>query len=115
MRQSIFQTAKRLYSTAAAPAAQAATSSPAAATTAAATTAKVVSKPAKRIGAFRGGFLGFFFGVSLTSIFTYSYVLDQHKTSSNVIISDVLSLQKSIRVLEEHVRVLEKNQKPIDK
>jgi len=71
------------------------------------------SKPIKRIGGFRGGFLGFFIGVSLTSLVTYSYVLDQHKTSSNVIISDVLTLQKSIRTLEEHVRALERQQQKV--
>lgn len=100
LRQTVFQSTRsslRSYSTASAGAA--------------ATGAPIVPKPARRIGAFRGGFLGFFVGVSLTSLVTYSYVLDQHKSSSNVIISDVLSLQKSIRTLEEHVRALERQQK----
>ncbi|CAM9012561.1 unnamed protein product [Wickerhamomyces anomalus] len=100
LRQTVLQTTKtvasRSYATAAATA-----------------SAPIVPKPTRRVGAFRGGFLGFFVGVSLTSLVTYSYVLDQHKSSSNVIISDVLSLQKSIRTLEEHVRALERQQKVV--
>lgn len=107
LRQRIAQSSKRSlrsYSTATS------ASTTSAAPAAAPVVTPVVKKPAKRIGGFRGGFLGFFLGVSVTSLATYSYVLDQHKTSSNVIISDVLSLQKSIRTLEEHVRALERSQ-----
>ncbi|CDR45707.1 CYFA0S19e02058g1_1 [Cyberlindnera fabianii] len=79
-----------------------------AATTATPVTATVV--PVKRVGAFRGGLLGFFTGVSVTTAVVYFYVLEEYKNSSNVIIKDVVGLTKSIRILEEHVKVLEQKQ-----
>ncbi|GMM30147.1 hypothetical protein DAMA08_028920 [Martiniozyma asiatica (nom. inval.)] len=63
----------------------------------------VVGKPSS----FKGVLFGFFAGVSLTGFGCYYYLLDEYKTSSNAVISDVLLLQKSVRDLETHIRELE--------
>lgn len=56
---------------------------------------------------FRGVLLGFFAGVSITGFGSYYYLLDQYKTTSNAVVSDVLLLQKSVRDLETHIREIE--------
>ncbi|GMM48160.1 hypothetical protein DAPK24_047580 [Pichia kluyveri] len=55
----------------------------------------------------KGVLFGFFAGVSLTGFGCYYYLLDEYKTSSNRIISDILLLQKTIRNMETHIRTLE--------
>lgn len=55
----------------------------------------------------KGVLFGFFAGVSLTGFGCYYYLLDEYKTSSNAIISDILLLQKTIRNMETHIRTLE--------
>lgn len=55
--------------------------------------------------------MGFLAGVSVTSVGVYLYVVEEYQNSSNEVLKDVLSLSKSIRVLEEHVRALENQQK----
>jgi hypothetical protein len=65
------------------------------------------SAPVKKIGALRGGLIGFLSGVSITSAVVYCYAIDEYHNSNNLILKDVLSLTKSIRVLEEHVKALE--------
>lgn len=61
------------------------------------------SKPSS----FKGVLFGFFAGVTLTGFGCYYYLLDEYKTSSNAIVSDVLLLQKSIRNMETQIRTLE--------
>lgn len=61
------------------------------------------SKPSS----LKGVLFGFFAGVSLTGFGCYYYLLDEYKTSSNAIISDILLLQKTIRNMETHIRTLE--------
>lgn len=65
----------------------------------------------RRIGAFRGGFLGFLFGVTLTGIGSYYYLLDEYKAANNVIVADVVALQNSISNLEQHIKALENSKK----
>ncbi|GAV27897.1 hypothetical protein PMKS-001365 [Pichia membranifaciens] len=55
----------------------------------------------------KGVLFGFFAGVSITGFGCYYYLLDEYKTSSDAIISDILLLQKTIRNMETHIRVLE--------
>ncbi|CAN3373014.1 hypothetical protein DIRU0_C14620 [Diutina rugosa] len=62
---------------------------------------KVVVKPPKRIGAFRGGFTGFLLGVTVTGAGAYYYLLDEYKKANNVIMADIIALQTSIARLEE--------------
>ncbi|KAG7736767.1 hypothetical protein KL912_004181 [Ogataea haglerorum] len=64
-----------------------------------------VATPVKRSStSLRGVLLGFFAGVSITGFGAYYYLLDEYKSSSNAVVSDVLLLQKSIRKLESHLR-----------
>ncbi|GMG39973.1 unnamed protein product [Ambrosiozyma monospora] len=71
-------------------------------------TAAPVAAPVKKSSSsFKGVLFGFFAGVSLTGLSAYFYLLDEYKSASNAVVSDVLLLQKSIRKLETHVRSLE--------
>lgn len=67
----------------------------------------VSSSIATSASSFRGVLFGFFAGVSITGFGSYYYLLDQYKTTSNAVVSDVLLLQKSVRDLESHIRDLE--------
>ncbi|KAG7664189.1 uncharacterized protein J8A68_002293 [[Candida] subhashii] len=66
-----------------------------------------VSATPKKVGAFRGGFVGFLLGVTGTGIGCYYYLLDQYKSTNSVMISDIVSLQNSINNLEKHIKSLE--------
>ncbi|CDK27500.1 unnamed protein product [Kuraishia capsulata CBS 1993] len=63
--------------------------------------------PVARKGGLKGTLFGFLLGVTITGFGSYYYLVDEYKSSSNAVVSDVLSLQKSIRNLESHVRSLE--------
>ncbi|CAN6653319.1 hypothetical protein TRVA0_026S01420 [Trichomonascus vanleenenianus] len=76
-------------------------------TSAIARNATSVPLPKKKVGAFRGGFLGFLLGVTITGYGSYYYLVDEYRAANNVIIADVTSLQSSIKKLEAHVASLE--------
>ncbi|EGW31039.1 uncharacterized protein SPAPADRAFT_56956 [Spathaspora passalidarum NRRL Y-27907] len=61
----------------------------------------------KKVGAFRGGFVGFLLGVTATGVVSYYYLLDQYKLANTVIVADIVSLQNSISSLEKHIKNLE--------
>ncbi|KAI5949116.1 hypothetical protein KGF57_004946 [Candida theae] len=61
----------------------------------------------KKVGAFRGGFIGFLLGVTVTGGASYYYLLDQYNASNTVVAADVIALQASISNLERHVKSLE--------
>lgn len=61
----------------------------------------------RKVGAVRGGLLGFLVGVTLTGAGSYYYLLDEYKVANNVIVADVAALQSSIANLEKHVKTLE--------
>lgn len=69
-----------------------------------------VSHP-RKVGAFRGGFLGFLVGVTLTGAGSYYYLLEEYKQANNVVVADVVALQSSINNLEKHVKLLEESKK----
>lgn len=69
-----------------------------------------ISSP-RKVGAFRGGFLGFLVGVTFTGAGSYYYLLDQYKLANNVVVADVVALQSSIASLEKHVKSLEESRK----
>lgn len=66
---------------------------------------------ARKVGALKGGFLGFLFGVTLTGAASYYYLLDEYKLANNVVVADVIALQSSISNLEKHVKALEQSKK----
>ncbi|AOW29683.1 hypothetical protein MG5_04208 [Candida albicans P57072] len=61
----------------------------------------------KKVGAFRGGFIGFLLGVTTTGGLSYYYLLDQYKLANTVVIADIVALQNSITNLEKHIKSLE--------
>ncbi|KAG4404174.1 hypothetical protein JTP64_001141 [Candida tropicalis] len=61
----------------------------------------------KKVGAFRGGFIGFLLGVTTTGSLSYYYLLDQYNLSNTVVVSDIIALQNSISNLEKHIKTLE--------
>ncbi|KAK6201270.1 uncharacterized protein RJT21DRAFT_120318 [Scheffersomyces amazonensis] len=61
----------------------------------------------KKIGAFRGGFVGFLLGVTATGAGSYYYLLDQYKLANNTIVADIVALQNSISKLEQHINSLD--------
>lgn len=70
-----------------------------------------VSTVSGSASSFKGVLFGFFAGTSITGFGAYYYLLDQYKTTSNAVVSDVLLLQKSIRDLESQIRELESKSK----
>lgn len=62
------------------------------------------SSSASRFGGALGGFLA---GMSVTSGAVYFYLVNQYNNSNELVVRDVLSLARSVRILEEHVRALE--------
>ncbi|ODV78666.1 uncharacterized protein CANTADRAFT_53506 [Suhomyces tanzawaensis NRRL Y-17324] len=67
----------------------------------------VATSGARKVGTFRGGFLGFLLGVTVTGAGSYYYLIDEYKVANNVIVADVVALQNSINNLEKHVKSLE--------
>ncbi|RCK64827.1 hypothetical protein Cantr_00670 [Candida viswanathii] len=71
------------------------------------TTTTATAAPPKKVGAFRGGFIGFLLGVTTTGSLSYYYLLDQYNLSNTVVVSDIIALQNSISNLEKHIKTLE--------
>ena len=61
----------------------------------------------KKVGAFRGGFIGLLLGVTVTGGASYYYLLDQYNAANTVVAADIIALQTSINNLERHVKSLE--------
>ncbi|CDO58085.1 hypothetical protein DV451_003788 [Geotrichum candidum] len=68
--------------------------------------APIAVKP-KKIGAFRGGFVGFLAGTVLTGFAAYSYLVDEYRTANTVVVGDVVELGNAVKRLEAHVKSLE--------
>lgn len=75
------------------------------------TAAAAPASASRKVGAVKGGFLGFLLGVTATGAGSYFYLLDEYKSANNVIVADVVALQSSIASLEKHVRSLENSKK----
>lgn len=75
------------------------------------TAASPAAPVSRKVGAVKGGFLGFLLGVTATGAGSYIYLLDEYKSASNVIVADVVALQSSIASLEKHVKSLENSKK----
>ncbi|KAJ6445651.1 SacI domain-containingand endonuclease/exonuclease/phosphatase family protein [Purpureocillium lavendulum] len=61
----------------------------------------------KPMGAFRGGLFGFLFGCVLSGGAVYSYVLNEYKTSNELLTEDIYTLQASVTRLTNYVKNLE--------
>ncbi|KAL7824168.1 hypothetical protein V8C26DRAFT_385111 [Trichoderma gracile] len=61
----------------------------------------------KPMGAFRGGLFGFLFGSVLAGGAVYSYVLQEYRTSNELLTEDIYTLQASVTRLTNHIKLLE--------
>lgn len=59
------------------------------------------------MGAFRGGLFGFLFGCVLSGGAVYSYILQEYKSSNDLLTEDIYTLQTSVTRLTNHVKILE--------
>ncbi|CAG8630345.1 14674_t:CDS:2 [Dentiscutata erythropus] len=62
----------------------------------------------KRIGAFRGGLIGFLLGLSIAGGSGYYYLLDEYHTASNLLLSSVEELQKSTSKVHDYAQKIER-------
>ncbi|KAK0383221.1 hypothetical protein NLU13_9134 [Sarocladium strictum] len=74
--------------------------------------ADAVPLPAKRpLGAFRGGLFGFLFGSVLSGGAVYSYLVQEYKTSNDLLTEDIYTLRQSVNSLTNYVQALEQKSK----
>lgn len=66
-----------------------------------------VAAAPRKIGALRGGFTGFFVGVSVTGAASYYYLLDLFEKTNRAVLVDLMSLTESVHNLEQHVKSIE--------
>jgi len=69
-----------------------------------------IARP-RRVGALRGGFTGFLFGVTATGAAAYYYLLDEYNAQQQAILADVITLRTSLRELNEQVNALKSETK----
>ncbi|KAL2207253.1 hypothetical protein CC79DRAFT_1356954 [Sarocladium strictum] len=74
--------------------------------------ADAVPLPAKRpMGAFRGGLFGFLFGCVASGGAVYSYLVQEYKTSNDLLTEDIYALRQSVNGLTNYVQALEQKSK----
>lgn len=66
-----------------------------------------VTQPTKKIGAFRGGFLGFFVGLSVAGSVSYYYLLDQYKQTTKELTLEIFTLREALDNVQTHIRAIE--------
>ncbi|KAM3517113.1 hypothetical protein NHJ13051_009282 [Beauveria bassiana] len=69
------------------------------------TDAPLVAK--KPMGAFRGGIFGFLLGSTLAGTSVYSYLVQEYKTSNDLLTEDIYTLQASVTRLTNYVKKIE--------
>lgn len=62
--------------------------------------------PVRRVGALRGGFTGFLFGVAVTGAAAYYYLLDEYNAGQQAILADVVTLRASLKDLNDKIASL---------
>ncbi|PSR92247.1 hypothetical protein BD289DRAFT_481115 [Coniella lustricola] len=78
-----------------------------------------VTLPARKpMGAFRGGLFGFLLGATLAGTGSYYYILQDYKTSNELLQDDIYALQAAtqrmsnyLTTLEEKIDTMEKKRK----
>lgn len=71
----------------------------------------VATPPVRKVGALRGGFTGFLFGVALTGGAAYYYLLDEYNAGQKAILAEVITLRSSLKELNKQVNDLKKDTK----
>ncbi|KAH8890990.1 hypothetical protein GQ53DRAFT_165989 [Thozetella sp. PMI_491] len=75
-----------------------------------------VALPARRpVGAFRGGLFGFFLGSTLAGGAVYSYVLNEYKTSNELLTEDIYALQQSVERVTKYLNTLEEKVETLER
>ncbi|KAK3329616.1 hypothetical protein B0H66DRAFT_32157 [Apodospora peruviana] len=69
----------------------------------------------KPVGAFRGGLFGFFFGSTLAGSAVYYYVLQEYKTSNELLTEDIYALQNAVERLSKYVGTLEEKMETLER
>ncbi|KAJ3000451.1 hypothetical protein HDV02_005316 [Globomyces sp. JEL0801] len=62
----------------------------------------------QRVGAFRGGLVGFLLGITTAGAAAYVYLLDEYQQSSYTLLSGVEDLQKTTSKLRDHTLKIDK-------
>jgi hypothetical protein len=55
----------------------------------------------QRVGAFRGGMVGFMLGLSAASSLCYIYLLEEYQLSSNSLLTSNLKLIKALKIYKK--------------
>ncbi|OAA65005.1 hypothetical protein ISF_04415 [Cordyceps fumosorosea ARSEF 2679] len=61
----------------------------------------------KPMGAFRGGLFGFLLGCTVAGSSVYTYLVQEYKTSNDLLTEDIYTLQASVTRLTNYVKNLE--------
>ncbi|ATY62055.1 hypothetical protein CCM_06951 [Cordyceps militaris CM01] len=61
----------------------------------------------KPMGAFRGGLFGFLLGCTVAGSSVYTYLVQEYKTSNDLLSEDIYTLQASVTRLTNYVKNLE--------
>ncbi|KAJ3325705.1 hypothetical protein HDV06_003506 [Boothiomyces sp. JEL0866] len=67
----------------------------------------------QRVGAFRGGVVGFLLGISSAGAAAYVYLLDEYQQSSLSLLSGVEDLQKTTTKLRDYTKKIDKVEETI--
>ncbi|KAB5580033.1 hypothetical protein GE09DRAFT_1080642 [Coniochaeta sp. 2T2.1] len=69
----------------------------------------------KPVGAFRGGLFGFFFGSTLAGSAVYYYVLQEYKTSNELLTGDIYALQHAVERVSKYLTALEDKMEALER
>ncbi|KAI9314149.1 hypothetical protein BX666DRAFT_1970799 [Dichotomocladium elegans] len=69
----------------------------------------------KKVGAVRGGFVGFLLGVTVAGSVGYYYLLEEYNNASDSLLSSVQELQSSTEKVREYARKIEAVDKDVTK
>ncbi|TDZ74421.1 hypothetical protein CTRI78_v000818 [Colletotrichum trifolii] len=69
----------------------------------------------KPVGAFRGGLFGFFLGSTLAGAGVYSYLLQEYKTSNELLTEDIYALQAAVQRVTNYVQTLEEKMDALER
>ncbi|RKU46184.1 hypothetical protein DL546_008560 [Coniochaeta pulveracea] len=69
----------------------------------------------KPMGAFRGGLFGFFFGSTLAGSGVYYYILQEYKTSNELLTGDIYALQHAVERVNKYLVTLEEKMEALER
>ncbi|OIW34694.1 hypothetical protein CONLIGDRAFT_626727 [Coniochaeta ligniaria NRRL 30616] len=69
----------------------------------------------KPVGAFRGGLFGFFLGSTLAGSAVYYYVLQEYKSSNELLTGDIYALQNAVERVSKYLTTLEEKMEALER